>query len=109
MDDPVKFRISINLSYESYSYLIKISRTKKRQTIIEEALSLHQNESRDNKILEDIKNEIKYITLDLEGKQALIRALRNSPGSEGIQIRIVDNFLENVLNKLNEILTRKSG
>jgi hypothetical protein len=105
MYESVDVRISINLSPESYEYLKKMSKTKKRKSILEEALILHKNHNAKKEKIEDLKNEIRYIKLDLQSKKQLIFSLINNIETESVQ-QILQSFLEDLHDKLDNILKR---
>jgi len=104
MAEGVNIRISINLSLESYNYLVKASKLQKRQAIIEEAMTLHKNNSLNKQKINYLETEIKYIKLDLESKKELIFSLNDNLEREPIQMRLLENFLGNIVEKLNMIL-----
>jgi hypothetical protein len=108
MSENLNVRISLNLSEESYNYLTAISKIKKRKVIIEEALNLHKNNSINEHKLAFLKSQVTYIKLDLESKKELIFSLKNNSESEleTVQMNILNNFLENILNKLEIILQK---
>lgn len=105
MNDNVSIRISINLSPEAYDYLMKMSKTKKRQSILEEAIILHKNHNVSKQKIEYLKTEIRYIKFDLESKKELMFSLSDSIETESVQ-KILQSFLENVLEKLDTILKK---
>jgi len=108
MPDNQNIRISINLSYESYEYLTIVSKVKKRKVIMEEALNLHKHNSLHEGRLYILKSQIEYIKLDLESKRELIFSLKNNSESEiePVQMKILNDLLENILNKLEMILQK---
>jgi hypothetical protein len=104
MTKDVNVRISINMSLESYNYLLQASKLQKRQTIIEEAMNLHRNNSLNKEKIAYLESEIKYIKLDLENKKELIFSLNNNLESEPIRMKLLEHFLENIVEKLDMIV-----
>jgi hypothetical protein len=97
-------RISINISVESYDYLLQASKLQKRQTILEEAINLHKNNTLNKEKIAYLESEIKYIKLDLENKKDLIFSLNNNLENEPIRMKLLEQFLETIVEKLSVII-----
>jgi hypothetical protein len=104
MKDTDNIRISITLSLESYEYLTEVCKTKKRQTIFDEAINLHKNSQLARRQVEFLMHEIRCIQMDLEGKKELLSSLNNRLEVNPSELPILYNFLENMLSKLNVII-----